>query len=224
MMQPRTKKGPSWANETHSQPQPNATFSIGDVHASRVGLIETAEVDGQAEGNPDGGGNEGGISDLDWMKRRMKQNIDATEKIFEQSDDETDSGGAEKEDIREVGTRPSRTLRLVHGLRPFFDARLAYASARTAEGPNERNDPADITIVPPEPRVLVYGRRSIGTVSAFWRGITGENFISYILVSLVFVSLDRSRHSMASLKLAKMINIYRDIRLCRRMLILRENR
>jgi multiple RNA-binding domain-containing protein 1 len=31
---------------------------------------------------------EEGLSDLDWMKRRMSKNVDVVEKAFEQSDDE----------------------------------------------------------------------------------------------------------------------------------------
>jgi multiple RNA-binding domain-containing protein 1 len=113
VMQPRTKKGPSWANEAHSQPQPDATSSsIGNVHSSRVALIEKAEVDAEEEEKSESmdGKKEEGISDLDWMKRRMKENIEATEKVFEQSDDEMDGGADDHEASREVGIRLRLTL------------------------------------------------------------------------------------------------------------------
>ena len=84
-MQPRTKKGPSWANDEEAQPQPS---SIGNVHASRVSLVENAETGGKEADAIDAEG----ISDLDWMKRRMTQNLDTSEKAFEQSDDDEMDG------------------------------------------------------------------------------------------------------------------------------------
>jgi len=88
VMQPRTKKGPSWANDEEAQPQPS---SIGNVHASRVSLVENAETGGK-EAEKNDAINAEGISDLDWMKRRMTQNLDTSEKAFEQSDDDEMDG------------------------------------------------------------------------------------------------------------------------------------
>ncbi|KAF7984579.1 hypothetical protein HWV62_13803 [Athelia sp. TMB] len=92
IMQPRSQKGPSWANEAPSQPalaidsvekkvmisQPETTTNAMEVDVD----VDVAEKeDAQVEG----------ISDLDWMKRRMTQAADVAlvpEKAFEQSDDE----------------------------------------------------------------------------------------------------------------------------------------
>ncbi|OAX34701.1 RNA-binding domain-containing protein, partial [Rhizopogon vinicolor AM-OR11-026] len=72
VMQPRTKKGPLWANEAkESHPVLPAT--------------DPPETDVIPEGPDD---NEA-ISDLEWMRRRMKSVSDASpDKVFEQSDDE----------------------------------------------------------------------------------------------------------------------------------------
>jgi multiple RNA-binding domain-containing protein 1 len=71
VMQPRTKKGPSWANEAkESHPilavDPPETTTISD--------------------GPD---NNETVSDLEWMRRRMNLASDSSpDKVFEQSDDE----------------------------------------------------------------------------------------------------------------------------------------
>lgn len=69
VMKPRTKKGPSWANE--------------DSHASgrdsRVQIAEEATEEDALNKN---------ISDLDWFKKHTSKNIDNVDKVFEQSDDE----------------------------------------------------------------------------------------------------------------------------------------
>jgi len=80
VMQPRTKKGPTWANEAHPQPE-----------SSPVPPQETQKEPMQDDDT--GGVREEGISDLEWMRRRMKDNVDVAVKEFEQFDDEE---GAEK--------------------------------------------------------------------------------------------------------------------------------
>ena len=74
-MQPRTKKGPTWANEAQSWPEPSPV----QPQKAQEGLVG----DGDAVVTK-----EEGISDLEWMKRRVKDNVDAA---FEQSDDEEDA-------------------------------------------------------------------------------------------------------------------------------------
>ncbi|EGO28739.1 hypothetical protein SERLADRAFT_459485 [Serpula lacrymans var. lacrymans S7.9] len=81
VMQPRTKKGPSWANEAS---QHNQALLPPVVDVTPVPVEENNQ-----EG--DEGKNDEGISDLDWMKRRMTQkmdNINLQERVFQQSDDE----------------------------------------------------------------------------------------------------------------------------------------
>ncbi|KAJ3567263.1 hypothetical protein NP233_g6476 [Leucocoprinus birnbaumii] len=80
VMQPRTKKGPSWANEARvEQPIPPPEESKDDPPAHSAAM-----------------------SDLEWMKQRMSQNVDTTDRVFEQSDDEDDSA-PKKEEEDKVG-------------------------------------------------------------------------------------------------------------------------
>ncbi|KZP05093.1 RNA-binding domain-containing protein [Athelia psychrophila] len=90
VMQPRNKKGPSWANEASSQPAPAIEpISNAAPPSTANGDINSMEVDvAENIGNEEKGEE---MSDLDWMKRRMSQATDVapvTEKAFEQSDDE----------------------------------------------------------------------------------------------------------------------------------------
>jgi len=108
-MKPRTKNGPSWANETHSQPQSDAIFPI--VHPSRAKSGEVAEE--QERHDEDlSAEREEGISDLDWMKRRITRNIEGTDKAFEQSEDEMDHSPDAEEPSRRV-SRPLLFLSIV---------------------------------------------------------------------------------------------------------------
>lgn len=68
VMQPRGNKGRTWANE----PAPEPT----DPPPADAMEVDTEPV------------REEGLSDLDWMRRRMSNNADVVEKAFEQSDDE----------------------------------------------------------------------------------------------------------------------------------------
>ncbi|KAJ7865707.1 hypothetical protein B0H13DRAFT_2236885 [Mycena leptocephala] len=70
VMQPRGNKGRTWANEA----APTVPVEI---------LPDAAPTNENAEPL-----REEGLSDLDWMKRRMSKNVDVVEKAFEQSDDE----------------------------------------------------------------------------------------------------------------------------------------
>ncbi|RDB18321.1 Multiple RNA-binding domain-containing protein 1 [Hypsizygus marmoreus] len=77
VMQPRAKKGPAWANDAQSE-QPVATLLEPNVSE------DVAMADDKSAGAP----KEEGISDVDWMTRRMTRTVDVVEKVFEQSDDE----------------------------------------------------------------------------------------------------------------------------------------
>ena len=100
VMKPRTKNGPSWVNEAHSQPQSDAIFPI--VHPSRAKFGEVAEEEQEKDDEDLNAEREEGISDLDWMKRRITQNIEGTDKAFEQSEDEMDHSPDAEEPSREV--------------------------------------------------------------------------------------------------------------------------
>jgi multiple RNA-binding domain-containing protein 1 len=72
VMQPRNK-GPSWANEekVHEPSMPEVGPS------DDVGMVGST------------GPEQEGLSDMEWLKRRMTENVDqVNSKMFEQSDDE----------------------------------------------------------------------------------------------------------------------------------------
>lgn len=68
VMQPRSKKGPSWANETQTVPvdEPLADVVVNDSESQ-------------------------GLSDLEWMKKHMSQAADTEEKVFEQDGEELET-------------------------------------------------------------------------------------------------------------------------------------
>jgi multiple RNA-binding domain-containing protein 1 len=79
VMQPRTKKGPAWANDMKSEDvvptgkTKHKQKAAEDIHTDVQGDDPALEVT---------------LSDLDWMKKHMSQNVDVVEKVFEQSDEE----------------------------------------------------------------------------------------------------------------------------------------
>ncbi|KAF8055239.1 hypothetical protein FPV67DRAFT_1612778 [Lyophyllum atratum] len=76
VMQNRTKKGPTWANE--AQPDPTIITVAEPQVADDVPMADHTNTETRDET----------ISDLDWMKQRMSKAADVVEKAFEQSDDE----------------------------------------------------------------------------------------------------------------------------------------
>ena len=75
VMKPRTKKGPSWANE-------EAQISKKAKETKEATPMEDTAQEG--------------VSDMDWLKKHMSKNVDNVEKAYEQSDDELDENvGAE---------------------------------------------------------------------------------------------------------------------------------
>lgn len=98
-MEPRTKKGPSWANEAQPDPPPVTSEE------------KTAQdVDMEQASND----REEGLSDLDWMRRRMSKTVDVVDKAYEQSDDE--------------GEEPSNLVRAL--LKRFATANITFCSNR----------------------------------------------------------------------------------------------
>ncbi|OBZ74791.1 Multiple RNA-binding domain-containing protein 1 [Grifola frondosa] len=94
VMQPRTKKGPSWANGD-SVAQPIASTSVSNEPSSLQSKSKTREAPAILDSRDDETEavlNEG-ISDLDWLKQRTKQTSellddDTPARVFDQSDDE----------------------------------------------------------------------------------------------------------------------------------------
>lgn len=81
VMQPRTKKGPAWANDMK---QEDAVVAVKPKHKQEV----AGEVDTGAGG--DDPALRLALSDQEWMKQHMSKNVDVVEKVFEQSDGEDD--------------------------------------------------------------------------------------------------------------------------------------
>lgn len=80
-MLPRSKKGPSWADNVE-EPQPSTSTSVPEAAVRKPS---------DPQEPPDGDERQEGISDLDWMRQRMKKDLAVSEeKAFEQSDEEDD--------------------------------------------------------------------------------------------------------------------------------------
>jgi len=85
VMKPRTKNGPSWANE--------ATQSEASTSATK--LDDPNKEDGDIEMNADQPVRDEALSDAEWMRRRMTNALDDGGKAFEQDDEDAP---AEKSD------------------------------------------------------------------------------------------------------------------------------
>ncbi|KAH7925005.1 RNA-binding domain-containing protein [Leucogyrophana mollusca] len=102
VMQPRTKKGPSWANEAE------------ESHPTPIPVPNDTPVEAEPELHPEQDGEE--ISDLEWMRRRMKQQTISSsdpEKAFHQSDGKQDDTSAkaqpeEKDPVKDTIMQTSR--------------------------------------------------------------------------------------------------------------------
>lgn len=98
VMQPRAKKGPSWANEAQAHPDLAAPDTTPKLNDKTAGDDEKPKEEEREEG----------ISDLDWMRRRMTQTVDSVdtvpEKAFEQSDDEMDDASKPAEVLKTISS------------------------------------------------------------------------------------------------------------------------
>ncbi|KIK58791.1 hypothetical protein GYMLUDRAFT_170626 [Collybiopsis luxurians FD-317 M1] len=90
----QTKKGPSWANE----PQPEASTSAKTLDDSTSAAV----------GEP---ANEEGLSDMEWMRRRMTEKTDVEEKAFFQSDDEKEDQEAVSQSAPDEPEEPNDTTK-----------------------------------------------------------------------------------------------------------------
>lgn len=134
VMQPRTKKGPSWANEATAEA---STAIHQPAESQNVEMADVAETS-----------KEEGMSDLDWMKRRMSEKVDNVEKAFEQSDDE---GDGEKTQVR---------LNLSFDLSIFNrPAGTPCDEVRATERPSHRDYTSDSSSVCSQSSFFVHGCR-----------------------------------------------------------------
>jgi multiple RNA-binding domain-containing protein 1 len=106
VMQPRSNKGPSWANETEtgglrstSKPIPSKTKSHErDLADGNVGVSAGAGEETQQQ--------ESGMSDLDWMKRRMTTRIDSADAEAGEMEPQTCEQSGHQADTRRSGSHP----------------------------------------------------------------------------------------------------------------------
>ncbi|TEB23078.1 RNA-binding domain-containing protein [Coprinellus micaceus] len=111
VMQTRTKKGPSWANDASTaepaMPDPSpSTISSTKKQSDDEDVAMEDAAEAAPAGEP--------MSDMEWLKQRMSSNVDnvVEEKAFEQSDDE-DAGFGEmlkerKDPVKETILQTSR--------------------------------------------------------------------------------------------------------------------
>lgn len=88
MMQPRSKKGPSW-KDVDDTPAPTAK----DASSSKSKALAPPTPDDAESADPPP--TDDAASDMDWLKRHMKSSLEiadpTAEKKFSQSDDEMDT-------------------------------------------------------------------------------------------------------------------------------------
>ncbi|KIL64367.1 hypothetical protein M378DRAFT_78430 [Amanita muscaria Koide BX008] len=133
VMKPRTTKGPSWANEESFTSAAGAQSSSAKPNAEPV-----------TEDKQEGDGPQEGISDLDWLKKHMSNNVDTIDKVFEQSDDEMDA--ATKTEVR--------CCSFLHRFCPY--RLLGKEARRITKRFNKGNHTADVSLVSAEPGLYVH--------------------------------------------------------------------
>ncbi|KAI0350955.1 hypothetical protein OH77DRAFT_1488172 [Trametes cingulata] len=112
VMQPRTKKGPSWKDDDPAPAPVASTSAIPDAEANKKGKKSKEKKDKAKKAEEDGEQAEAAaepVSDLDWLQRHMKPTLDeaeALEKVFEQSDDEPMRDAESDEEDEEDSSEP----------------------------------------------------------------------------------------------------------------------
>ena len=113
-MKPRTKKGPSWAdNDALPQPSssrtPAAATNTPDDTKSRAVKKKKEKHDANAAEGTEGTAepDAAAVSDMDWFKQRTKAVLDepeeGAERVFEQSEDESEEESDDDDDDDKVG-------------------------------------------------------------------------------------------------------------------------
>ena len=166
VMQPRTKKGPSWANEFDTGTGPSST-SAGKQ--TKTGKAEDKNADVNDEKNDN-------ISDLDWMKQRMSKAVDdEAEKAYEQSDD-----GEKDSDQKPVQVDFSLPC-----ARSLISPRTANRRGTRGDRSEQGHHPEDFQTLPSQFGLFLHGIRSIGTVPAVRGNFSGER--ASLITSLIFM-------------------------------------
>lgn len=102
VMKPK-KSGPSWVNDLGAPDVPNGKSKDPPTEAKTKKLKPSKHVDDTTTEDQEMAVDEDapneGMSDLDWMKRRMSKTLDAESKVFEQSDEEQDAEDSDNEEV-----------------------------------------------------------------------------------------------------------------------------
>ena len=119
VMQPRTKKGPSWKDE---DPAPVASSSNSPA-AGRLKKMERVKQrdDGQDAASQEPEAAAEAMSDLDWLRKHTKPATDVdihVDKVFEQSDDELVDAPDDDDDVRQFRVSSDTTLTHISRMSP----------------------------------------------------------------------------------------------------------
>ncbi|KAI0334194.1 hypothetical protein GY45DRAFT_1243119 [Cubamyces sp. BRFM 1775] len=129
VMQPRTKKGPSWKDDEPA-PGPVASSSTGPTSE----LSKKAKTPKKKPESPDEDSEQQtaqveAVSDLDWLKRHTKPTLDDVEapgRVFEQSDDEDMQDAKRREDPENVPQPLDATRAIIMQTSRLFLRNLAF--------------------------------------------------------------------------------------------------
>lgn len=150
VMQPRTKKGPSWANEEPLAllPVSSVTNPVDDDLVSKSRTRVKGDVEVEDFGDVEGEQKDAGISDLDWLKQRTKPVLDYTnvegEKVFEQSDD--DESDAKDGNAEVVCHPPYTTERLSYLSMSWFRYRTRLRKIRPKSQSSRHHDYSSVIL------------------------------------------------------------------------------
>lgn len=103
VMQPRTKKGPSWKDDEPAGPVASTSTGATSESSKKTKTLKPKPED-LAEDSEQQIVQTDAVSDLDWLKRHTKTTLDDLEapgRVFEQSDDE-DTQDVNHQDEQEV--------------------------------------------------------------------------------------------------------------------------
>ncbi|KAF9221790.1 hypothetical protein BS17DRAFT_710679 [Gyrodon lividus] len=104
----RSRKGPSWANETNSVPSTSAE------------VVELPRMDGQLDDDVDET-----ISDLEWMKRRISRQISGSDKVFQQDGDDNEVNS--KPEVAEPAQEKDPAKETIQQTSRIFIRNLAFS-------------------------------------------------------------------------------------------------
>jgi len=150
VVQPRTGKGPSWANEPQLRPRTPAENS------DEVGV-----KDGRMNDNP--APPQDALSDLEWMKQRMAKPAVEDSGTTACRLDPLPTTKADMKHVRPCNAIHSTSCHLTQ---------LEIARS-LIKRPNTRHHSQNRSALCPEPRFLLHRRGFEGIVQTFWRDFTG---------------------------------------------------